>query len=188
MEEQNADNDEFDASAISTIKVALMGPLAGIGDAFFWGVFRVVSAGIGVSFALSGSPLGALFFLILYNTPNILCRYFGLFLGYREGSSLLEKWTASGLLDRVTNSAGILGVMVIGSMIATMVNITTPMELNLQGAVVNFQSVCDQIMPKLLPLVATGAIYGALKKNVKTGMIMLAILAIGFVGSAIGLL
>ena len=51
MEEQNADNDEFDASAISTIKVALMGPLAGIGDAFFWGVFRVVSAGIGVSFA-----------------------------------------------------------------------------------------------------------------------------------------
>lgn len=35
MEEQNADNDEFDASAISTIKVALMGPLAGIGDAFF---------------------------------------------------------------------------------------------------------------------------------------------------------
>ena len=188
MEEQNADNDEFDASAISTIKVALMGPVAGIGDAFFWGVFRVVSAGIGVSFALSGSPLGALFFLILYNTPNILCRYFGLFLGYREGSSLLEKWTASGLLDRVTNSAGILGVMVIGSMIVTMVNITTPMELNLQGAVVNFQSVCDQIMPKLLPLVATGAIYGALKKNVKTGMIMLAILAIGFVGSAIGLL
>ena len=88
----------------------------------------------------------------------------------------------------MTNSAGILGVMVIGSMIATMVNITTPMELNLQGAVVNFQSVCDQIMPKLLPLVATGAIYGALKKNVKTGMIMLAILAIGFVGSAIGLL
>ena len=188
MEEQNADNDEFDASAISTLKGALMGPLAGIGDAFFWGVFRVVSAGIGVSFALSGSPLGALFFLILYNTPNILCRYFGLFLGYREGSSLLEKWTASGLLDRVTNSAGILGVMVIGSMIATMVNITTPMELNLQGAVVNFQSVCDQIMPKLLPLVASGAIYGALKKNVKTGMIMLAILAIGFVGSAIGLL
>ena len=37
MEEQNADNDEFDASAISTIKVALMGPLAGIGDAFFLG-------------------------------------------------------------------------------------------------------------------------------------------------------
>ena len=188
MEEQNAEQEDFDTSAISTIKVALMGPLAGIGDAFFWGVFRVVSAGIGVSFALNGSPLGAILFLILYNTPNILCRYFGLFLGYREGSALLERWTSSGMLDRVTNAAGILGVMVIGSMIATMVDITTPLEINLQGAVVNFQSVCDQIMPKLLPLAVTTAIYAALKKNVKTGWIMLIILAAGFAGSALGVL
>ena len=78
--------------------------------------------------------------------------------------------------------------MVIGSMIATMVNITTPLEINLQGAVVNFQSVCDQIMPKLLPLAATCAIYGALKKNVKTGWIMLGLLAFGFLASAAGLL
>ena len=188
MEEQNANSDDFDTSAISTIKVALMGPLAGIGDAFFWGVFRVVSAGIGVSFALNGSPLGAIFFLILYNTPNILCRYLGLFLGYREGSSLLGKWTSSGILDRITHAASILGVMVIGSMIATMVNISTPLEINLQGAIVNFQSICDQIMPKLLPLAVTCGIYAALKKNIKTSYILIGLLVIGFVASAIGLL
>ena len=73
-------------------------------------------------------------------------------------------------------------------MIATMVNISTPLEINLQGAIVNFQSICDQIMPKLLPLAVTCGIYAALKKNIKTSYILIGLLVIGFVASAIGLL
>ncbi|WP_141742550.1 PTS system mannose/fructose/sorbose family transporter subunit IID, partial [Enterococcus sp. HMSC05C03] len=43
MEEEKQMNPDFDASSINTVKAALMGPLAGIGDAFFWGVFRIVA-------------------------------------------------------------------------------------------------------------------------------------------------
>ena len=43
-----------------------MGPLSGIGDSFFWGILRVI-AGIGISLASTGSPLGAIVFLLLYN-------------------------------------------------------------------------------------------------------------------------
>lgn len=33
-----------------------MGPMSGIGDAIFWGVLRVIAAGIGINLAMSGSP------------------------------------------------------------------------------------------------------------------------------------
>lgn len=44
MEEQNASAEpgEYDPSSITSVKAALMGPLAGIGDSFFWGTFRVI--------------------------------------------------------------------------------------------------------------------------------------------------
>ena len=41
MEEEYANNsDEMDPESINSVKVALMGPLAGIGDSFFWGLPR----------------------------------------------------------------------------------------------------------------------------------------------------
>ena len=40
-----------------------MGPISGIGDSFFWGILRVIAAGIGISIASTGSPLGAIVFL-----------------------------------------------------------------------------------------------------------------------------
>ena len=185
MEEEKQMNPDFDASSINTVKAALMGPLAGIGDAFFWGVFRIVAAGIGVSFSLKGNLLGPIIFLILY---NIRVKYYGLFLGYKQGSSLLTKWSKSGMLDRIVHCAGVLGVMVIGSMIATMVDITTPLKITLEGSKIDFQKIFDQIMPKLLPLLTTLGIYQLIKNNVKMSYIMLIILAVGFVGSLLGLL
>lgn len=40
MEESNARNEDFDTSSINNVKVALMGPLAGIGDSMFWEHFE----------------------------------------------------------------------------------------------------------------------------------------------------
>ena len=49
MEEQcaSAPDGEFDVASINSVKAALMGPLAGIGDSFFWGTFRVIGVGVG---------------------------------------------------------------------------------------------------------------------------------------------
>ena len=52
MEEENAKNpDDFDTSTITSIKTALMGPLAGIGDSMFWGTLLVIGIGVGASLA-----------------------------------------------------------------------------------------------------------------------------------------
>ena len=46
MEEQNANSEEgeFQTESISMIKTSLMGPFAGIGDSFFQGTIRIITA------------------------------------------------------------------------------------------------------------------------------------------------
>lgn len=75
MEEQNALNEEFDDESINNIKIALMGPLSGIGDSFFWGTLRVIATGIGTSLAVQGNILGPILFLLIFNVPAIIARY-----------------------------------------------------------------------------------------------------------------
>ena len=75
MEESNARNEDFDTSSINNVKVALMGPLAGIGDSMFWGTLRVIATGIGTSLAMQGSILGPLLFWLIFNVPAFAVRY-----------------------------------------------------------------------------------------------------------------
>ena len=64
MEEENANNSDFDESSISAVRASLMGPIAGIGDSLLWGTLRIIAAGIAISFSQNGSILGPLLFLL----------------------------------------------------------------------------------------------------------------------------
>src|SRR5699024_10440295 len=79
MEETNVTDKSFDEKSISGVKLALMGPLAGIGDAFFWGTLRILATGIGTSLALKGNILGPILFFLVFNIPHYLMRYYGSF-------------------------------------------------------------------------------------------------------------
>ena len=85
MEKEASENKDFDKDIINNVKVGLMGPLAGIGDSFFWGTLRIIAAGIGLSLAQQGSVLGAILFLIIFNVPHLLIRY------YRPNEQLEER-------------------------------------------------------------------------------------------------
>ncbi|MCH3176459.1 PTS system mannose/fructose/sorbose family transporter subunit IID, partial [Listeria monocytogenes] len=79
---------------------AFMGPLSGIGDSFFWGTLRVIATRIGTSLALQGNMLGPILFLLIFNIPDILTRYYGLFFGYNIGANFIEKIQKTGLMDK----------------------------------------------------------------------------------------
>ena len=53
MEEENKNTESFDASSISAVKTSLMGPMAGIGDSFFWGTLLTIAIGVAVSFLVN---------------------------------------------------------------------------------------------------------------------------------------
>lgn len=189
MEEEAASNPDFDVNSINAVKVALMGPLAGIGDTFFWGTFRIIGSGIGVSLALQGNVLGPILFLVIYNIPHILVRVYGLKWGYKLGSNSIETLVAGGLMNRATKAASVMGLTVIGGMIATMVKINVAFVASFGNDVtLSVQSVLDEICPCLLPLGATFLIYSLLKKGVKAWWIMLGVVVVGIVGKFFGIL
>ena len=188
MEEQNYLNSDFDEESINNVKVALMGPLSGLGDSFFWGTLRVIATGIGTSLALQGNILGPILFLMIFNIPAILTRYYGLFIGYNIGASFIDKVQKTGLMDKLTYGASVLGLSVVGAMVATMVSLKMPMKIGTGSDAQSIQKIFDGIVPGILPLLFTAFIFYLDKKGWKAQYILLLIAAIGIFGAWTGLL
>ena len=186
MEEQNSQNADFDEESISSVKLGLMGPLAGVFDSLFWGTFKVIAAGVGTSLAIKGNIMGPVLFILIFNVPHLLLRYNLTFIGYNTGTKFLQNLAKNNVMDRLTKGASILGLMVVGAMPATLISITTPITIGAKSAI-TVQSIIDQIVPAAIPLGLTFLVYYFLKKNIKTMYILLGLLVFGFVGSMIHL-
>ena len=163
MEEQNANDRDFDTESINAVKVGLMGPLSAIGDSIFLGTLRVIAASLGCSLALKGNILGPIIYLLIFNIPNFASRYFLMYKGYELGTSFLDKVEESGIMDKIFKGAGILGLMVIGGMVAT--NVSVPLTVAYDD--VKILDTINGVMPNLLPLCFTGLIFYFLKKDIK---------------------
>ena len=188
MEEMNAKDKDFDTSSISAVKVALMGPLAGIGDSLVLGTLRILAVGIGTSIAMQGSILGAILFLLVFNVPAMLVRYIGAFKGYEIGANYLNKIQESGLMEKFMYAASIIGVMVIGGMTNELVVVSTPLTIGTGEGAVAIQGVLDGLMPGMLSLAALGVYYKLLNKKVNVIVILLGTVVFGILCSWLGIL
>lgn len=189
MEEQyKRDPEHFDVSSINAVKMSLMGPLSGIGDTFFWGVFRILSAAIGCSFAAQGNLIAPFIFLLLFNVPQFLTRWYGLKIGYKNGNEFLRKMQEGGQMNLFTYCSGIVGVIAVGCMIATQIALHCPLSFTISGTEIVLQEYIDQILPQFLPLVATLTVFYLLKKKVKVSYIMMGLIVAGFICGVLGIL
>lgn len=187
MEEQNSSDHDFDDESISSVKLGLMGPLAGVFDSLFWGTFKVIAAGVGTSLAIKGNILGPVIFILIFNIPHLLLRYNLTFWGYNAGTKFLRNLAKSNVMDKLTTGASILGLMVVGAMPATLMAITTPITIGASKSAITVQGILDQIVPAIIPLGLTFLVYYFVRKNVKTTYLLLGLLVLGFVGSMIHL-
>lgn len=157
-------------STIRAIKVSTMGPGGGIGDAVFWLTLLSICGGVGASFSLSGSWLGPIFFLVLFNIVHF-GMVFGLaHYGYKMGVSAIANLKEQ--TRKISHAASIVGLTVIGAMTASYVKLESGLQLvrkvpgveepyvyTLQGSLI------DPIMPALLPLCWTMFILWRIKKG-----------------------
>jgi len=188
MEELAKKDKDYDVSSINAVKVALMGPLSGIGDTFFWGIFRILACAIAIGFAQEGNPIAPFVLLLLFNIPNFLTRWYGLKLGYKSGTTMLTEMEKSGKMQLFTHCAGIVGVASVGCLIAMWVPISCPLTFTISGSEIIIQEYLDQILPCLIPLVTTLSVFGYLRKGGKAMNAILAIVVIGFVLGTLGLI
>jgi len=188
MEARKSKSEDFDEESINAMKTGLMGPLAGVFDSLFWGTFKVIAAGVGASLAIKGNVLGPVLFLLIFNVPHLLLRYQLTFIGYNTGTRFLQNLAKTNVMDKLTVGSSILGLMVIGAMTATLMNITTPITLGSSNTATTLQSILDQIVPNVIPLGLTFLTYSLVKKNIKPTWLLLGLLVAGFVGSMAGIL
>ena len=187
MEEQNAKTDGFDTSAISNVKVALMGPLAGVGDSFFLGTLRVIAISIGASLMAKGNPLGILMFLLVWNVPCFLVKYFGTFLGYRLGANFITKAAESGIMQKIMEAAGMLGMMAIGAMSVTSVHTNFALAIGSGEGATTIQAVLDSIMPACASIGLTWGMYALLRKKIHPLILIFGTMIVCILFSAIGI-
>ncbi|KLU16319.1 MULTISPECIES: PTS mannose transporter subunit IID [Xenorhabdus] len=194
MEEQRANGADIDDGAINGIKVGLMGPLAGVGDPIFWGTVRPVFAALGAGIAMSGSLLGPVLFFFLFNLVRLLTRYLGVAYGYKKGLDIVKDM-GGGFLQKMTEGASILGLFVMGALVNkwTKVNIPlvvseVPDPITGEMKVTTVQTILDQLMPGLMPLLLTFGCMWLLRKKVNPLWIIIGFFVLGIVGFHFGFL
>ena len=186
LEEKNAKSqDKNMGPTISAVKSALMGPLAPIGD------YRrcLVAASVGATLALKGNLLGPVLFVLMFNIPHLLVRWYGLILGYKLGENFISFMQEGGLLQKLTEAAYTVGLTVIGAMTASYVGVTCGVEFSIGESVINIQEILDGIFPRLLPLGVTLFMAWLMRsRNVKPAIVILVTVVVGLVLGAAGFL
>lgn len=178
---------ELPPESVNDVKAALMGPLSGVGDAIFLTTIRVVAAGIAVSMAAEGNPLGPILFLLIFNVPQYMLRVWGVVKGYELGVGLLDAASESGIMDKLIKGAGIVGMMVVGSMTCSMFWATLAVSFGSGEEVTMLQDVLDGIMPGMLGLGCMGIYYWLLGKKIHPSILILGTMVIGVIGVYLGI-
>lgn len=188
MEEEKANGAEITDGSINSIKAALSGPLAGIGDTVTQSLVKTCLLGICCDMALNGNALGPILFFVLMSAYCLGLSKYVFNQGYKSGKSSVTRLLAGGRMTAVTEALGALGLMVVGSMIASNVNVVTPLTLNLGQTSVSLQGIFDAICPKLLSLVTVFLTYRFVNKGVKPIKIIGVMFVVGIVGGLLGIL
>lgn len=153
------------------VKIALMGPLAGVGDTIVWALYNSIIMTIGASMALNQNILGPIFVVIMVAIPYFLVRWWQFFWAYDQGKALATS-LASGTLARLTEGATILALIVFGGFIPSIVHLVTLWDYKQNVTVsgqqvtqtIGIQQQLDTILPFMLPIVLTAAVYYLLKR------------------------
>ncbi len=188
MEEARANGEDVDDETINGIRAGLMGPLAGIGDSLVVGTLLPILLGIALGLSGGGSPLGAIFYILVWNIGMYFLMRFMYFKGYELGGRAVEVLVGE-KANAIRESIIMLGTMVIGGVTASWINITTSFKmLNSEGGViVDLQKTLDDVYPSLLSAVFVLICWYLLsKKRMSPLLVMLILVAVAFVGVLVG--
>ncbi len=193
MEEAKAEGKDIDEGTINSLKVGLMGPLAGVGDPLIWGTLRPITAAIGASMAVDGNILGPIIFFLAFNAVRLALKWFGLTYGFQKGLDLVKDLSGN-LLQKLTEGATVLGLFIMGVLVTKWTTINVPVVVSStagadgQQVITTVQDILDQLCPGLLALGLTLLMMHLLKKKVNPIVLIFILFGVGIVGYGLGIL
>lgn len=158
-------------NTVVAMKASFMGPLAGIGDSLFWFTLYPLAASIGAAFATQGNGVGPILAFLIFNVIAIPFKYFGIAYGYRLGGSVLSRIKGE-RLQQLMQSALQFAAFVLGALVASLVVLQTGIKIEIQGTKLDIQQTLDDIVPQLLPLLATLLAFWLLRKKVNPAVLI----------------
>ncbi|PLP18089.1 PTS fructose transporter subunit IID, partial [Klebsiella michiganensis] len=130
--------------------------------------------------ALQGNPVGLVLWL-LFALVRMLFMRFSISKGYHEGVNLLGSLTNN--LNKITRAANIIGLTVIGALIPSVVKANLNFEFSYGEVSLKLQSIADQIMPGLIPLLVVGFTWWLLGlKKMNSTRVIFVLIALGIIG------
>lgn len=180
MEEGIALGDPIPEEMPTSVKTALMGPLAGIGDSIIQGIFVPTLLSIGMSLAANGSVAGPIFYIITWLICGLAISY-GMFrYGYKLGLSSIDTLAGETSM-RIMDAINVLGIIVVGTLAASMVAVSTIVQIPYGTEMGPLQDTLDGVFPCLLALIVTLVTWWMLNKKQWSAMKVLLVLVIAVI-------
>lgn len=179
------EQNKAETNTIRSVRISAAGPLGGIGDALFWLTLVPITAGLTANMAMEGSIFGAILFLIIFNAVQFAVRWWLMHWSYGLGTKAVTMLTSNA--KEFTRAASILGIFVVGGLIAAYGETSLRIVVSQGAKVINIQELLDGILPKLIPLLITLGIYTLIKKGWTPVKCIILILVVGIVGCAFGI-
>jgi PTS system mannose-specific IID component len=187
MEQEKANGEDVQDATMQSLKVAMMGPLAGVGDPIYWATIRPVLGAFAASLVLSGMGIvGPIVFFVVWNIIRLVSRWYFQKLGYQQGLNVMQDLSGD-MLQKFTLGASILGMFILGALVPrwTKVNLTlviSKVTTNGHTTVTTLQDIFNQLLPGLAPLLLTFFCIWLLRKKVNAVWIIFILFALGIVG------
>lgn len=197
LEEGRANGaDGIDDEMINGIRAGLMGPLAGIGDSLIPGTYIPILLAVALGLSSGGSPLGVLFYAVTYILTMTFFMKFIFDKGYELGARAVDVIVGK-QAEAFRESMVMLGTIVIGSLAASWIGVTTALKINLgegvneAGEVVQetlvLQDTFNNIFPNLLSLLLVlFTWYLMTKRKMSPITVMLLLVVVALVGVLVG--
>ena len=178
------EQNKADTQTIRSVRISAASPLGGIGDALFWLTLVPITAGLTANMAMEQKSLvGAILFLVIFNAVQFIVRFGLMYWSYGLGTKAVTMLTSNA--KEFTRAASILGIFVVGALIANYGS--TTLRLIVGETQINVQSLLDGVLPKLIPLLITLGIYALIKKGWTPVKCIVLILVVGILGCAFGI-
>lgn len=168
------------------LRTSLMGPLAGLGDAIVWVLLPTVTGAIAGYQAQQGSLVG-MFLAIAVNVALWLVFWALSYPVYEKGVSIITSKASS--LRNLTEAASILGIIVMGAMVATTVNVHFTVTWTVGDLTQTLDDLLNAIIPCFGNVLTVAILYWLLgRKNVKSSWLIWVIMLVAIVLGGIGFL
>ena len=165
MEYEMAQGGDDQPEFINSIKTALMGPFAGIGDSLLPGTLCPILLSIALGMCENGEIIGPIFYIISFLAIMLPLTWFLFSYGVKTGANAAELVLSGGIKDKVTKAAETVGLIVIGAVTASYTHVNIGLVYTSGDLSIDIAAILDSLMPGLSVLLMSFLAYVLMVKR-----------------------